>query len=343
MGEITIMANRRLSVRAWLWIIVTIVVVTAAAWLTYQRLNPDIQRDKLAVQLDWTMSAPYAAYIYADELGLYREAGLDVSFRPGKGADLTARLVSDGQADVGTNHVAATALGVAQGLNITSVGVIEQYPVTSLFALEATRLSSPTDIAGKRVGIRSYDISNVEYLALLKRHGLDSAAVTHIEIGFDPTPLIAKQVDVMYNYSFNMPVALRQSGIRLNELRVRDWGVQGYGSNLIVNLDALRKRRDVLRRFMAATAQGWRLAAENPDAAVSALVRRFPEIERATATASFRAQIGWLKGGATADTILCQERGKWQATLDTYTTGGYLARKPPLGRLYSNELLPGCR
>src|SRR5438093_5459619 len=84
-----------LTTRAWLAAILTAAVVGNPLSLAAQAPKP------LTLTLNFLAGGPQAGFMYAKKLGLYREAGIDLTIEEGKGSATTAQLVATGQAQVG--------------------------------------------------------------------------------------------------------------------------------------------------------------------------------------------------------------------------------------------------
>ena len=280
------------------------------------------QKEHVDFLLDWKMAPPYAPYLLAKERGYYANEGIDVTFIEGQGAETSAKLIGQGKYTVGTCNAAATAIAVDNGIPILSVAIIDQAPVTAVFSLKASNITKPEDLIGKKLGVRYYDISHKEYLAMMKAAKVDSAKVTEIGVGFDLQPLLEKQVDALYNYAFNMPVQLKVSGYPINSILVKDYGVQGFGSNIIVNKDWANQNPDLLSRFIRATRKGWEDGIQQPQAAIDVLAKYYPETNTKVALAALTEEAKWVQPGDAK--LLEQSVTRWQQALNGYHALGMI-------------------
>lgn len=337
------MMNR--TSRTTLIIVVILLLVGVAAsvtlWKGKSSYDDDMQSlTRIDFQLDWIMGSYYAPYILADKLGFYHEEGLTVNFIQGKGADTTAKLISEGTQLLGTGNAAQTAIAVAQGLKVTSIAMIDKQAVTSIFSLKPREITLPKDLVGKTLGVRYYDVSHSEYLAMMRAQGIDTASVKEVGVGFDLQPLITGQVDAMYNYAYNMPIRLKVSGYDVNQIFVKDWGVDGYGANIIANTQFLNEHPAIAEKFLNATLRGWQAAAKDPEAAIDALVERYPDVDKAAALQSLKAELPFvLEGGAVT---FCQTEDRWSQALETYQAAKLLGAALPSGTVYTNRYLISC-
>src|SRR5262249_58919834 len=58
------------------------------------------------------------------------------------------------------------------------------------------------------------------------------------------------------------------------------YGLIAYGTGLIARNEMIEKSPAVVKKFVAATRQGWEAAAKEPDAAVEASLKLYPDLSR---------------------------------------------------------------
>jgi NitT/TauT family transport system substrate-binding protein len=321
------------------------VVVLAIAFLRRIDSPPSTTATttSLTVLLDWKITPPYAAYILADANGYYRSEGLSVNFVEGQGAETSAKLIGQGQYYIGTCNAAATAIAVDNNIPIESVAMVEQDAVTAIFSLKKTNITKPADLLGKTLGVRYFDISHQEYLAMMRASGLDPTKVKEVNVGFDLQPLLTGQVDALYNYAYNMPVQLEQMGYDINVILVKDEGVNGYGSNIIVNDKYAREHPDVVTKFLRASERGWEAELADPASAMAALAKRYPELNSPISLAIIKAQLPWVfptQLQKTAPALFEQSADRWRMVLQTYRDLGLIKHSIDPAQVFSNEYLP---
>jgi len=248
--------------------------------------------------------------------------------------------VGQGTYEFGTNNAAATLIAKSHGVPIVSIAVLEQDALTVIFSLKDRNIIAPKDLIGKTLGVRYYDISHREYKAMMAAQGLDTSKVEEVGIGWEPQPLLTGQVDALYSYIYGLAVQLEVKGYQLNKIFVKDWGVNGLGSNLIANADLVEKKPDVVRRFLRASIKGWWYAIEHPLDTVDTLIKLHPELDWEANLAMLKAQVPLLESDVTKERGLgAQSKERWEATQTTLFAQGVIDQKVNLSRVYTNAFL----
>src|SRR5712691_8405184 len=92
----------------WLW--------AAMAALCLAAAGPADAGDPLVLQLKWLPDAQFAGYFVAEAKGFYRDAGLDVTIRPG-GPDINpSQVLASGGADVAVDWLASALAARDRGV-----------------------------------------------------------------------------------------------------------------------------------------------------------------------------------------------------------------------------------
>jgi len=323
-----------MSRKRLLYVVAALVVLSLAAFLATRWKDAPRSAQSIEFLLDWKMGAFFSPYLLADADGYYAAEGLSVTFTEGQGAETSAKLIGQAKYKVGTSNAAATAIAIDHGIPVLSVAMIEQSAVTAIFSLKKTGIQVPADLIGKKLGVRYFDISHQEYLAMMKAQKLDPGKVKEVSVGFDLQPLLTGQVDALYNYAYAMPVVLREQGQEINIILVKDYGVNGYGSNIIANRSFAKNSSDALTRFLRASRKGWVAARATPEKAIDVLKSRYPETDAKLALANLKEQLKWLESSGDAS-LFSQTAERWNAVLDAYIALGLIKKRPQLSDVFS--------
>lgn len=228
-----------------------------------QRLMP------IVLQLKWTHAFQFAGYYMAQELGYYREAGLDVSIlEAAKGQNPVDEVVAGrAQFGVGTSSL---LLARAAGKPVVVLSAVQQHSPQVLIALQGRSSRSVHDLADAMLMIEP---QADELLAYLKREGVDVAPSMVREHENGIGELLAGKVGAMSAYSSYEPYFLRELGVPYQLYTPRTAGIDFYGDNLFTHASEVYQRPKMVEAFRAASMRGWQQAVADPEAAI-ALIRR---------------------------------------------------------------------
>src|SRR5437870_13811432 len=108
------------------------------------------ESDTLRFRLKWFIYSSFAHHLVAEEKGLYRDRGLQVSIRPGGVGVDPIRAVALGEDDVGLASYAQILLAREQGLPV--VAVAEEYVASGVvfMSLRESGITKPQQFVGKK-------------------------------------------------------------------------------------------------------------------------------------------------------------------------------------------------
>src|SRR5260370_30027865 len=137
---------------------------------------------KIAFTLNWGAGGDHAPYFYAQKMGSYKQAGLDVDFETGRGSAASAQKVGAGQSQLGLSDMAGVLLFRGKGLD--AVGVMNVYANSpqGLYWLKTSGIREVKDLAGKKIGNPAADGARTMWPALAKTVGIDPGSVTWVNI-----------------------------------------------------------------------------------------------------------------------------------------------------------------
>ncbi|WP_052364805.1 ABC transporter substrate-binding protein [Halotalea alkalilenta] len=250
--------------------------------------------DAVSVQLDW-LPAGDKAFVYAGVAeGFYRDAGLEVTIRPGRGSADAVTQLAAGNADVGTAGIGSLMQAAAEGgVPVKAVMSIYSKPPDAIFTVEGSGITDLESAVGKRLAMPTFSSSNALWPAVLERNGIapDSIPV----INTDPSgmaPLLAQgRVDMTLNWVTKAPESesvLAQAGKQLQVLPLSDFGLEGYGFSLMASERTIEQRPEVLRRFVEASRRAIEFSSAHPDQAAAAVKAAVPEADLAVLEGELR-------------------------------------------------------
>lgn len=227
--------------------------------------------DTLRVQLQW-FHGPQFAGIYAAMAGqIYADSGLTVIVNPGGPNVRPDAVVLSGQADVGIHTADQLLLAGIEGSAIRAIGVVFNRSVAGLALRDTASLLGPQLLAGKRAFV--YDNFDTGHILAILEDRFGVRAEHESPGALSAVDLIRRgQADIWGVYVFNEPVELRRAGVAFALLRPDEQGILYYSDTFFSTIATIDSKRDAIRRFLGATAAGWRLASERPDSVIGAML-----------------------------------------------------------------------
>src|SRR5690606_13421038 len=153
-------------------------------------------QEKLTVLLEWFVNPDHAPLVVAQELGLFKDAGLEVELIPPADPSMVPRAVASGQADVGVHYQPNLYLDHAAGVPLVRFGTLVETPLNTLTVLADGPIKEIGDLAGKRVGYSVSGFEDAMLWRMLEAAGVERNSIELINVNFALSPaLIGGRVD----------------------------------------------------------------------------------------------------------------------------------------------------
>jgi putative hydroxymethylpyrimidine transport system substrate-binding protein len=304
-------------------------------------------KDPFTVMLDYFPNADHAGIYAAEAHGLYADAGLNVKIVTPPDPSAPLKLLRAGRADVAISYEPELLLARDAGAeDLVSVAALVQQPLTALMTLPSSGVRSPRDLAGKRVGTAGIAYQHAYLQTILSKAGVDPGSVKETDIGFDfVKPMVGKKVAATLGGFWNYEgVELARQRRRPVILRMEGLGVPTYDELIVVarreGLDTAGASR--LRRFLSATAAGYRLLQADPANGVDPLVKASKGLDPALQTASVKATLPAFFPSDTSKPWGWMELTDW-ANYERWMRANKLLKRPPSESApLTDEFLPGA-
>ncbi len=243
------------------------------------------------VVLDFTPNAVHAGLYAALERGYFAEAGIDLKVRaPGDSTD-APKLLEAGRTEFAVLDINDFGLARDRGLDLTAVAALVQVPLAAVIAGDRERVGRPSDLEGLEVGVTGLPSDDLVLDAIMAADGGDPGAVERITIGFDSVAaLAAERVDAATAFWNAEGVALRELGVPTREFRVGGRAARPFPELVVVaRADLPQEEPGLVAGLRAGVERGYELAADDPDAALAALVEAVPGLDEDVMRAQMEA------------------------------------------------------
>ncbi|CCH31663.1 ABC transporter substrate-binding protein [Actinosynnema sp. NPDC047251] len=231
---------------------------------------------RVSVKLGWIPNIEYSGIFVGVADGLYAKRGLEVEVVPGGPNSPVAPLVTTSRVDVGIEAIPENvATAVAGGAKLKIVGAGLRKSPECWISLADKAITEPKQIEGKKLGITLAGKNTA--LVFLKRNGVDPDKVTLVPIQFDPAPLAAREVDAIWGFASNQPVALGLRGIETHVMPLADYGFNRMQSVFFVSQATLDDpvARENARKFLLGSRDGWDAALKSHQRAAEVTVEKY--------------------------------------------------------------------
>jgi NitT/TauT family transport system substrate-binding protein len=323
------------AVRRWCLTFVSLVLVTAAS-------TPTTASEKVTFVMSWSPDARWAAEFLAKERGYFAQEGLDVNFVHQRGSLASLQQVGAGAAEFGSPDAADVIFAREKGVPIKSITLAGRNTGVAFMSLKETNITKPEDLVGKKVGVQRASATWVGFQALMAKHGVDVDKLEKIEAAFGLEVLLLKKVDIRPVMVFNEYVLAVHKGIPVNVMWLPDYGLNLPGMTISTNERTLKDRPKVVQGWVNATLRAREDALRDRKAAVDALMKNVPDLERAYQEKVWDMLVDKIWGAkeATRDKPLgWNDPALFKTAMEILTQYGGLKKVSSLEEVYDNRFV----
>ncbi|GAB3776391.1 hypothetical protein GCM10028796_53810 [Ramlibacter monticola] len=281
-----------------------------------------------------------------EDKGFYRAQGIALEYVPGAGSADAIRNILAGQADVAFSDPLTFFAALDKGEKLRAIYDIYPQNVFNVVSLKGSNITRPADLKGKKIGVYSLASGTRQGLqVLLHSAGLSESDVTVVVTGLlNFAPLMQGQVDATAATDTGLLIGRRRGLPEVNVIEVGQ--VLPMSSDLfVVREDVYQAKRAALQRFLRgyADAAAWMMA--KPEEAAQLAVKRAID----GTDPALNLEIIKLRN-ASSVSALTRRNGlgaldvaSLQAAADTYRRLGLVQKPLDVGKVVSQDLLPGRR
>jgi NitT/TauT family transport system substrate-binding protein len=224
--------------------------------------------------LNWVAGGDHAPYYYAQKMGWYKKAGIDLTLLQGKGSSVSAQAAGAGIHTFGLADMSTVLVAIGKGGDEVAVmNVYANYP-GGFYWLKSSGIKSVKDLAGKKIGNPPGDAARALWPALAKANGIDPKSVTWVNVSPSAklAALKAHSVDAVTEF-YNLHHVYKQAlGKNMGYLSWKDAGINPYGNSIVVNGAFLKAHRATVAAFVKVTQKAFATCVADPKPCIQALV-----------------------------------------------------------------------
>jgi NitT/TauT family transport system substrate-binding protein len=317
------------------WIGLGLALLTSAVSAQAQTLQ------KIVFSTDWLAEAEHGGFYQAVADGTYRKYGLDVTIRMGGPQVNGLQLLAAGQLDIAMADALQVLSAIEQDVPIVAIAATFQKNPTVIIAHPGVKRLQ--DLEGKPIAIGA--ASNITFWPWLRQQfGFTDAQKR--PYGFSVQPFLAEPALSQQGFVTSEPYSIEKGGIQPVVFLLADRGYPPYSETLVVTRSTLANRREVLERFIRASAEGWRTYLAHP-AAGNALIRKAnPEMTDDLLAYGLRKLNEYgivVNADAHKFGLLTMTDRRWQATIDFLREAGLAKPNIDYRHAYTLDIVKAVR
>jgi len=293
--------------------------------------------DKVVFVTNWYAEAEHGGFYQALAEGTYQRHGLDVTIRMGGPQVNAYQLLLAGQADLVMGYDIATLNAVEQGLPLVTVAATFQADPAAMIAhpdvKELADLKTRTLLIGQA--------SETTFWPWLKaKYGFTDAQKRPYSFSVQQF-LVDKNV-AQQGYATSEPYSIQKGGVNPKIFLLAANGYPPYAETIVTLAKTVKDKPDVIRRFIEATALGWKSYLANPAPGNALIKRDNREIEDDLLAFSVARMKDFdlVTGGEAAQQgILTMTDARWKQTFDFMAQAGLIRPNVDYRKAYTLEFV----
>lgn len=288
---------------------------------------------KVVFLTNWLAQAEHGGFYQAVAEGTYRKHGLDVEVRMGGPQVNVVQLLLAGQADLVMGYDLQTIKLVEQNLPVVTVGATFQKDPAVIIAHPDVKsmadLNSRTLLIGQA--------SETTFWPWLKaKYGFTDAQKR--PYAFSVQQFLVDRNVAQQGYATSEPYSIEKGGVNPTVFLLADAGYPPYAQTIVTTQAFARDKPEVVRRFLQATAEGWKNYLDHPAPGNALIKKDNPQMEDALLAfglAKMREYALVTGGDARTLGILAMTDARWKQTFDFMAGAGLVAPQLDYRKAYT--------
>ena len=286
--------------------------------------------------LNWFAKAQNGGVYAAQENGLFKENGLNVTVEPGGPQVSSINMVASGNAEFGLAHADQIVVARNEGIELVAVATAMQGSPQAFMFHKGHGIEDFEDLNGRKVYIQpgityweylktQYDLSGVEELAYTGQH-----------VNFIP-----EEEAVTQAFLTSEPYFMELEGVEVETKLIADSGYDPYNVVLYVTKEYLEENEETVRAFTKAFVEGWNLYKDSYEDINKIIQQDNPDIEMESLKFEAESQADFVYGmDAAANGVGYMTEERWTTLIQQLNDLKLLDEVFDASDIFTNDYLP---
>ena len=236
--------------------------------------------DDVTLRLDWVLGGYHAVWHYAKEKGVFAKNGININLREGRGSMTTSQTVGNQSDEFGTADGGAMMVLRSKGLKVKMVaGYLRTGPSALIFP-KSKGWKSWKDVNNAKIADSAGGNTIFLFKAVQKAMGLTGNKVILVAPSAKVSSVLSGKADGTNSFGFLQKPIMESKGTPAEYLSFADAGINMPGLAIIANEDLIAQKGNLVGRMVASAQEAMKIVQENPEAAIDALRKVKPTLNR---------------------------------------------------------------
>lgn len=296
--------------------------------------------EKVNFILNWIAGGDHAPYYYAQKMGWYKDAGIDLNIEQGKGSSLSAQRVGIGKNQLGLADLPPVFVSIAKGAKSVAVYNVYANSPYGFYWMKSSGINSPKDFAGRKIGNPPWDAARQMWPAYANNVGIDPKSVTWVNVKPNAklSALKSGSIDVTTSFYNIHHIFQKQLGDDMGFSPGKEYDVNPYGNSIIANADFLANKKDTVAAFVKVTQKAFAACAKDAAPCIGALVEANKGLKAANETTNW-GLVKELMTDKTSTTVGLGYMDPDRMAKSYQIFEPYLAEKFDISKHFTNEFI----
>jgi NitT/TauT family transport system substrate-binding protein len=284
-------------------VIVLALIVSGCSSKTANTTNTSKSLDKVTYLTAFgTFGREGYAYV-ALKKGFFKDAGIDVTIKPGAAGDSNLKNLLSGQAQFAAIDFSGALLQIGNNTPLSdfrAVAAIQQQTVISIMAAPGKGITQPKDLAGRNLSQATGSVIKKLFPLYAKLAGIDPKTVKWTETTPQALPalLAAGQTDGIGQFVVGAPaIKAALKGKDPVVLPYSQYLTDLYGAAIVSSNKEIASNPDLVKRFSGAILKGLQYTIDHPDESGDLIHSAVPTTDAKIATAELTLMAPYCKAG----------------------------------------------